>query len=327
MQRWNKSFALRVAVPFVLFSLVWILVTDQLVARMVASAEGRLWWQTAKGTLFVLASTVLILALLARAERQEQASRRALLQQERLGAVGQMAAGVAHDFNNVMSVILLQSQILRVDNNISAEARERVELINRQAQQASTILQQMLDFSRLRELQRQPLDLVALLHEEVASIRESLPSNINVREEAAIEKVMVQGDAARLRQVLMNLAFNARDAMPDGGSLCFTLYPVAQNGLPPAGHLMHGEWVCLKVSDSGTGIAPEALENVFEPFFSTKKAGQGTGLGLSQVQGIVAQHGGTISVESQWQEGASFTIYLPVMVGAEKGLARQEEGL
>src|SRR5690606_16084760 len=119
-----------------------------------------------------------------RAEKQEQAARRALLRQERLGAVGQMAAGVAHDFNNVMSVILLQSQLLKADGNIPEQARERVALINRQAQQASAILQQMLDFSRLRELQRQPLDLAALLHEEVASIRESLPSNINVQEAA-----------------------------------------------------------------------------------------------------------------------------------------------
>jgi PAS domain S-box-containing protein len=237
-----------------------------------------------------------------------------LQQQERLAAVGQLAAGIAHDFNNILAAITLYTSLMKGENDLSEQNQKRLKVINKQAWHASHLVQQILDFSRQAVLERCHLDLLPLLKEQVKLLRRTLPENIAVAlkvEEA--ERYVVNADPTRLQQMLTNLALNARDAMPDGGELRLDLRKSTseQANLPDK---PSAEWICLSVTDTGTGILPEALSHIFEPFFTTKEPGKGSGLGLAQVHGIVGQHGGHISVETKVGEGTSFKMYLPAVL-------------
>jgi nitrogen-specific signal transduction histidine kinase/CheY-like chemotaxis protein len=244
-----------------------------------------------------------------------------LQRQERLAAVGQLAAGIAHDFNNIMAVIVLHAQLVSAASALSPRDRERLNTINTQARHATRLIEQILDFSRRSVLARQPLDLHPLLSEQSKLLRRTLPENIEVTFSAGGTAsrdgmtYLVDADPTRLQQLVMNLAINARDAMPKGGELTLTLSSLTLEdaGVPPVPHLPPGQWVILEISDTGTGISPEVLDHMFEPFYTTKPAGQGTGLGLAQVHGIVGQHGGQIKVDTEVGQGTTFTIYLPAL--------------
>jgi len=235
-------------------------------------------------------------------------------QQERLAAVGQLAAGIAHDFNNIMATIILYTQImLRTTSPFVEENRERLRGIEQQAQHATHLIQQILDFSRRTVLKRQQLDLWPFLKEQVRLLERTLPETITI----TIEKQgtddsfydhSVAADPTRVQQIIMNLALNARDAMPQGGDLKITMerIPADAKADPDA-------WIQITVADTGVGIPKETLPHIFEPFFTTKPVGQGTGLGLPQVLGIVKQHGGEIDVDSQVGRGTTFTITLPAL--------------
>ena len=179
------------------------------------------------------------------------------------------------------------------------------------------MIRQILDFSRRSVMQPQMLDLLGLVWEQVKLLERTLPENIEITVSQVASPFMVNADPTRLAQVLMNLSINARDAMPEGGKLFFSLSHVQvstankswQNG--GMANLADGDWVKLTVGDTGTGIPPSALDHIFEPFFTTKEPGSGTGLGLPQVYGIVVQHGGHITVSSEVDKGTLFTIYLP----------------
>ncbi len=236
-----------------------------------------------------------------------------LQQQERLAAVGQLAAGIAHDFNNILAIIALQAPLVARASGLAERDRERLTIISEQTGHATRLIQQLLDFSRRAVLERRPLDLGPLLKEQVELLARTLPETIQVTLACEPGEYVVLADPTRLQQMLMNLAVNARDAMPAGGTLRLTL---ARQATAPRPDLPAGPWVRLEVADSGPGIAPAAQAHLFEPFFTTKPRGQGTGLGLAQVHGIVKQHEGEIEVQPAAGQGATFTIYLPAVAEA-----------
>ncbi len=244
------------------------------------------------------------------AERERQRYQQA---QERLASVGQLAAGIAHDFNNIMGAIVLYAQLLGKTATLTERQQGQLLTIQDQARHATNLVRQILDFSRRSVMQKIALDLAPLVKEMVKLLERTLPENVRILLTYDRSEYPVFADPTRLQQVLMNLAFNARDAMPDGGDLGFTLSILSSgpDHPPPLPDMGPGEWVCLGVSDTGTGIDPADFLHLFEPFFTTKEPGKGTGLGLAQVYGIVKQHGGSIVAESHLGQGTTFTLYLP----------------
>ncbi|CAN5470481.1 response regulator [soil metagenome] len=237
-------------------------------------------------------------------------------QQDRLAVVGQLAAGIAHDFNNTLSVITLYSHLLLQTPDRSADETEYLTLISRQTSHAARLIAQIMDFSRQSLAERYPLELKTFLTPLVTLLRRTLPEDIRIK--LAIEKrdLMVNADLTRLEQVLMNLAVNARDAMPHGGALQIAVsrLDIKPNTLPPVQGMPAGPWIAMTISDTGVGIAPSNLSHIFEPFFTTKTRSNGTGLGLAQVYGIIRQHEGFIDVKSEVGQGTSFMLYLPALV-------------
>ena len=234
--------------------------------------------------------------------------------QNRLATVGQLAAGIAHDFNNVMAVIVLYSQMLQGIKEIPLRGQRYLETIVNQAQHAAKMIGQILDFSRRSVMEQAPLDLLPLLKEMVRLLKNTLPENIEIEFYYEPGGFLIMADPTRLQQALMNVALNARDAMPNGGKLRFALnalqIPTEQDA--PLADMAPGNWLRLTISDSGIGISPEHLPHIFEPFYTTKEVGKGTGLGLAQLYGIIKQHEGSIDVMSVVGEGTAFIIYLPI---------------
>ena len=236
-----------------------------------------------------------------------------LRQQERLAAVGQLAAGIAHDFNNTLTSITLYADILSRKPHLPADALPSVRSIAGAARHAADLVQQILDFGRRSILRKQRFDLGAVVRDVSVILRGTIPKTIHIRVQEGPGAFEVNADPARIQQALVNLASNARDAMPEGGTLHINLsrLRLLPGAKPPAAGMANGEWICLTVSDTGTGIPPDVLPHIFEPFFTTKEVGKGSGLGLSQVYGIVMQHKGQISVDTEQGHGTSFRIYLP----------------
>lgn len=242
-------------------------------------------------------------------ERKYQ--RRAELQ-ERLAAVGQLAAGIAHDFNNIVGAIILFGELLLAEKGFSDSARDRIRVIVEQAHRAAELTQQILDFGRKSIVERRPMDLLRFLREFERLVGRTLPGPIGVRIEAADSECIVNADPGRMQQALLNLTLNARDAMPEGGVITFRLSRLeVREDAPLYRDMRSGSWILLLVGDTGTGIAAEILPHIFEPFYTTKPVGEGTGLGLSQVYGIVKQHDAYIDVQSTPGQGTTFLIYFP----------------
>jgi PAS domain S-box-containing protein len=254
--------------------------------------------------------------LVTRDVTQEREVQQRVQRQERLAAVGQLAAGIAHDFNNIMATIVLYAQMVAQVEGLSDRDRERMATINQQAQHATNLIQQILDFSRRSMLERQPLDLLLLLKEAVKLLERTLPEHITIDLDYGHDEYTVNADLTSMQQMVTNLAVNARDAMSDGGKLRIGLerIEVRPGESPLLPEMEPGDWVQVTVADTGTGIPPNALPHIFEPFFTTKAPGKGSGLGLAQVYGIVGQHRGRIDVETQVDEGTTFTIYLPALL-------------
>jgi len=246
---------------------------------------------------------------------QERAVREQLQRQERLAAVGQLAAGIAHDFNNIMAVVVLYAQMTMRDATLPTRVQERMATINQQAQHATKLIQQILDFSRRAVLERRPFDLLPLLKEQVRLLKRTLPENIQIQLNYGPDEHIIHADPTRMQQVVMNLAVNARDAMPEGGRLHIDLARITSkpSALPLLPEMAVGEWVRLTVSDTGTGIPADVRPHIFEPFFTTKEPGAGTGLGLAQIHGIVGVHKGHIAVKTQIGQGTTFSVYLPAL--------------
>ncbi len=235
-----------------------------------------------------------------------------LRQSQKMEAVGQLAGGIAHDFNNVLNVIIGYSQLLLANIAKGDPAYGRVEEIRKAGERAATLTQQLLAFSRKQVLHPRVVNLGDTLREIDHMLRRMIGEHIEVTATVDPQLAQVKIDPIQVQQLLMNLVVNARDAMPGGGKLTFEL--MNQEMDQSAGRLHNipaGRYVMLSVSDNGSGMTPEVRRHVFEPFFTTKEVGQGTGLGLATVYGIVRQSGGHIWLYSEPGIGTTFKIFFP----------------
>ena len=237
-------------------------------------------------------------------------------QQDRMEVVGQLAAGIAHDFNNILSVITLYTQLLLKSTSIDLTDSKRLQVINNQAYRAALLLAQIMDFSHHSTIERRPLELRTFLIPLINRIQQTLPENVQIKLNCEHHELLVNADPTRLEKVFINLAINARDAMPDGGVLDIEVaaLTIAADQSPPMRDITPGQWIRITISDTGMGISPETLPHIFEPFFSTKQPMQGTGLGLAQTYSIIQRHDGFINVVSRVNQGTSFIIYLPALI-------------
>ncbi len=242
-----------------------------------------------------------------------------LRQMQRLEAVGQLTAGVAHDFNNVLAVVQGHADLLLLDAEPGSALEESLRQISQAARRAANLTRQLLAFSRKQVLQPRDVDLNEVIANMVKMLRRAVGEAVTVDLACADQPMPVHADVNMLEQVILNLAVNARDAMPKGGRLRLTTRHLdldgnASHGQPSGGVGVH---VCLSVSDTGCGIPPEVMPHIFEPFFTTKDIGKGTGLGLATVYGVVKQHRGWIHVDSKVGQGTTFEIYLPAAGGGD----------
>jgi signal transduction histidine kinase/ActR/RegA family two-component response regulator len=235
-------------------------------------------------------------------------------QQDRLATVGHFAAGIAHDFNNILSSIILAPDVIRkIEPRLDPRVEERLDTIVEQGQRASALIRQLLDFSRSSVLTACPFSLEPLIKELSKMLERMLPETVALDVRIAAGDHIINGDPTRIMQLLMNLALNARDAMPQGGNLGIEVARISgeKSGLELDPN--QPDCIVIRVRDSGTGIDPSVLPHIFEPFFTTKEVDKGTGLGLAQVFGIVEQHKGQISVDSELGQGSTFTVILPAL--------------
>ncbi len=249
------------------------------------------------------------------------------LRAQRLESIGTLASGIAHDLNNILAPILMTAQLLETQLN-DERSQRLLPILIINAKRGANLVKQVLSFTRGLEGDRTVLQLKHLIIEIQQIIRETFPKSIEVCTQIPQNLWTVCGDATQLHQVLMNLCVNARDAMPDGG----TLKILAENLLIDENYAkMHidakvGHHIVITVSDRGIGIKPEILDRIFEPFFTTKELGKGTGIGLSTVVGIIKSHGGFIDVESEQGKGSQFKVYLPAQDTRET-IEEQKQGL
>lgn len=229
---------------------------------------------------------------------------------QKMEAVGTLAGGVAHDFNNYLQVIFGHVRLASASTSVDPRARASLEQITAAAQRCQRLTQELLSFAKRTTLERERLDLVALVRSAMPMLQALVGPHVDIEFSATEPLLEVEGDAASLEQALMNLAANARDAMPGGGTLSLSL------GIEVAEAETHGHvparWVRFDVRDHGVGMSPAVAQRVFEPFFSTKATGHGTGLGLASVWSIVERSGGTVEVDSELGVGTTFRIRFPL---------------
>jgi len=245
--------------------------------------------------------------------RQAQARVR---HQEKMAAVGQLAIGIAHDFNNILQTIIGNTELLVNGHyDLPLAVRRILQNLNQQGHSATQLVRQLLEFSRRSMSEQHPLALVPFLKELVTLLEHTIPEHVKLILDYPPDQYWLKGDASQLEQAFLNLVVNARDAMPDGGELKLSLSRQQRTGAETgaAVQIPPGDWIILRVSDTGTGIPEPYLPHLFEPFFTTKTAGEGVGLGLAQVYGIVRRHGGYIDVTSTVGQGTTFSLYLPVL--------------
>jgi len=235
-------------------------------------------------------------------------------QAQKLESIGTLAGGVAHDFNNILTVILGACVLLKMDAVDDPKQVKLVTQIYEYAERAAKLTQSLLAFSRRQPVSKQSEDLVHIVNTTQDFLGRIVGQDILLTAYLPDEPLMVMIDRGQIEQVLMNLAVNARDAMPQGGILSIAVSRVIGEGsLLELKGCRSGVYALITVSDSGAGIDPAIQQRIFEPFFTTKAAGSGTGLGLSMAYGIILQHNGAIQVVSEQSEGTTFRIYLPLV--------------
>ncbi len=228
---------------------------------------------------------------------------RQLLQSQKMEAIGTLAGGMAHDFNNIMASILVATQLVK-QNPEHERTRERMEMIERAVKRGKGIVEQLLYFSREKSLEMKRVDCALVVEQVIEMIAHSFPKSIAI-EHHLQARHMILGDVDQLYQVFLNIAINARDAMPNGGTLAFqseTCYDEVTNA----------QLIAIHITDTGTGISDEVMKRMFEPFFTTKEVGKGTGLGLAIVHGVMKAHKGRIEVKTKLGEGTTFSFFFPV---------------
>lgn len=247
------------------------------------------------------------------------------LRAQRLESLGTLASGVAHDMNNVLTPILAAAQLLPLRlPDLDERSRSLLRMLEESAKRGTNLVQQILSFARGSDGTRTPLQIRHILSEVVRVVRQTFPKSIDISLNLETTELWnICADATQLHQVLMNLTVNARDAMPDGGTLTIAAENLVldENYARMNIDARSGPYVVVTVADTGTGIPPEILERIFEPFFTTKEPGKGTGLGLSTTLSIVKSHGGFVNVYSEIGQGTQFKIYLPAEVSSKTELA------
>ena len=251
---------------------------------------------------------------LKKAEKEKELAQAQLLQAQKLEAIGTLAGGVAHDFNNYLTTILGSVDLITMKKNLPENLKKHISHIRHAAELSAALTRKLLAFGRVQMLDMTPINLNTVIANIEMMLRRLIGENITLTTGLSPDLKPVTADFGQMEQIIMNLAVNARDAMPEGGTLLLK----TANAHIDAGvarkmeHAVPGEFVLLSVEDSGFGMEPEILDKIFDPFFSSKAPGQGTGLGLSVVYGVVTQHHGWISVDSAQEKGTRFHIYLPV---------------
>jgi len=246
-------------------------------------------------------------------------SREQLFRAQKMEALGQLTGGLAHDFNNLLTAILGACELALRNIGDPDKVKRMLDGVRGSAQRGANLTKQLLAFARAQPLEIKQIDLKQFFSDVATLVRPSLRSDIDVVTEISDQLWPIDADAGALELALLNLAFNARDAMTAGGTLRISVHnEVLHNEFEG----LNGEHVVLRVSDTGSGMPPEVMDRVFEPFFTTKSFGEGTGLGLSQVFGFAKQIGGAVTVDSKLGEGATFAIYLPASRGANADQTR-----
>jgi two-component system cell cycle sensor histidine kinase/response regulator CckA len=303
-----------------------------LVNREELSVEGgsgpQKWWLTTKvpvrdmrGEITGLVGVKRDITLYKRLEAQ-------LLQAQKMEGIGRLAGGIAHDFNNLLTVISGHIDLICDTLSPDAPLYSDLQVMRDAADRATTLVRQILIFARKQLLSPQILDLSALVHNLHRLLLRLIGEDVELVVLSAPDIWSVKADTSQIEQVLVNLAVNARDAMPDGGKLTIEIANVVLDEGYAQEHVdvSPGHYVLLAVSDTGTGMSPELIAQVFEPFFTTKELGKGTGLGLATCYGIVKQHGGHIWVYSEVGQGSTFKVYLPAIRGEDDKLRETAQG-
>ncbi|HLX11549.1 MAG TPA: PAS domain S-box protein, partial [Bacteroidota bacterium] len=236
-----------------------------------------------------------------------------LLQSQKLESIGTLAAGIAHNFNNIMAIILGYASLLRNTKLDEEKARHSVEAICKAVGRGSDLVRELTTFARRTEPSFAPLSLNSMLSELIKLLVDTFPHSISVKFAPQDHLELVIADQNQLHQAVLNLCVNARDAMPKGGSLTIATHVCSADDIKGRFHKAEqGKYVCISVTDTGIGLSEEELNRIFEPFYTTKELGKGTGLGLAVVYGIVQRHHGYMDVQSQSGKGSTFSLYFPV---------------
>ena len=241
-------------------------------------------------------------------------AREQLVMAQKMEAIGKLTGGIAHDFNNLLMIIGGNAQAFK--RLLDPKLPRAIEAIQTAAKRGETLTRQLLTFSRAQHVSPSVIDLAAVIRNIRPMVESSLRGNIVYKEAIATTSILTKADLAELELAIVNIAVNARDAMPSGGTFTLSLSEV-MSPVDAQGSHLDGAFASIRFSDTGAGIPPNLLSKIFDPFFTTKEVGKGTGLGLSQVYGFVHQAGGTIKVDSKVGEGTSFTVYLPVCAERE----------
>jgi signal transduction histidine kinase/CheY-like chemotaxis protein len=248
-----------------------------------------------------------------------------LIQAQKMEAIGHLAGGIAHDFNNVLAAIVGYASLLQMKMNTDDPLCPNVEQILSATERATTLVRSLLAFSRKQIMDIRPVRINDIVSSVSKLLVRLLGEDITIETMYTSRDPLVMADAGQIDQVLINLATNARDAMPEGGHLTITtdLTGIDDHYIKDQGYGVPGEYALITVSDTGAGMDRATQEKIFEPFFTTKEVGKGTGLGLSTAYGIVKQHGGFIICYSELGKGATFKIYLPLLKAGEKAEIEQ----
>lgn len=285
-------------------------------ARMLCK-DGELRWIDYSAACITLGSRSAILVA-ASDITERRAFELQLRQTQKMEAIGLLAGGIAHDFNNLLMVIGCCSEDISLRSELPEEVRRSAEEINHAADRATALTRQLLAFSRHQILTPRIVDLNAVLTGTELILRRALREDILLRFGPKSEACQILADFSQIEQVVMNLALNARDAMPNGGELSIHVSRLSlDEATPQAGHPCSGFYAVLTVADKGIGMSQEIQQHIFEPFFTTKQASKGTGLGLSTVYGIVKQSGGFLTVDSQPHCGATFKVFFPIAAAGD----------
>ncbi|HMO79874.1 MAG TPA: PAS domain S-box protein [Pyrinomonadaceae bacterium] len=246
-----------------------------------------------------------------------------LLRAQRLESIGTLAGGIAHDLNNILSPIMMSVGMMKL-RNPDPESAKWLEMIEKNTERGSSLVQQVLTFARGLKGERMPVQVRHLIKELIKVLSGTLPKNISLKYDIGADLAPISADPTQIHQVLMNLSINARDAMPNGGTMTIEAHRISidENYARMSPDAIPGEHILITVSDTGTGMTGDIKKQIFDPFFTTKDIGRGTGLGLSTVLTIVRSHNGFINVYSEPGKGSKFSIYFPI--SSEREIAEEE---